>query len=77
MTKSPTLRVETSDPASSTTPMNSWPIDEPSGVVVIEWYGCRSLPHTQAGETRTSASVDISISGSEASTTRTSPAPYM
>jgi hypothetical protein len=37
ITRSPAFTVLTADPVSSTTPMNSWPIGEPSAEAGIEW----------------------------------------
>ena len=76
ITKSPGVTVVTSAPTSSTTPISSCPIELPSAEVGAEWYGCRSLPQTQARVTRTSASVGCWSFGSGAVITRTSPAPY-
>src|SRR6476659_11087182 len=39
MTKSPRCTPDTSEPISSTTPMNSWPIVLPCSDTGMEWYG--------------------------------------
>lgn len=41
----------------------------------MSWYGCRSLPHTQARTIRTNASLGFSIMGSGPLITRISPTP--
>ena len=76
-TRSPFLTVVTSEPMSSTTPMNSWPIRAGPSAGDMERYGCRSLPQTQDAVMRTSASVGCLMTESGTSSTRTSPAPYM
>src|SRR4051812_36930813 len=76
-TRSPLFTVVTSEPVSSTTPMNSCPIRAGSPADGIEPYGHRSLPQMQEAVTRTSASVGSLITESGTSSTRTSPAPYM
>src|SRR4051794_1805022 len=76
-TRSLFLTVVTSEPVSSTTPMNSCPIRAGSPADGIEPYGHRSLPQMQEAVTRTSASVGNLITESGTSSTRTSPAPYM
>src|SRR3954453_1373774 len=76
-TKSPFLTVVTSEPVSSTTPMNSCPIRAGPSADDIEPYGHRSLPQMQEAVMRTSASVGCLTTESGTSSTRTSPAPYM
>src|SRR5215218_1696672 len=76
-TRSPFLTVVTSEPASSTTPMNSWPMRAGPSAGDMEPYGHRSLPQMQEAVTRTSASVGCLMTESGTSSTRTSPAPYM
>ena len=65
----------TSEPVSSTIPMNSWPMRPPSSVASRLLYGQRSLPQMQEWVMRTTASVGFSTFGSGTSSTRTSPAP--
>src|SRR3954471_6124928 len=64
MTKSPTFRVETVDPSSSTMPTNSWPMRVGSVTGRAPRYGHRSEPQMQDATTRTRASVGCSIFGS-------------
>src|SRR5215217_4415289 len=75
-TRSPLLTLLTSEPVSSTTPMNSWPIRAGPSAGDLEPYGHRSLPQMQEAVTRTSASVGCLMTESGTSSTRTSPAPY-
>src|SRR4051794_17315782 len=76
-TRSPFFTVVTSEPVSSTTPMNSCPIRAGPSAGDIEPYGHRSLPQMQEAVMRTSASVGCLIAESGTSSTRTSPAPYI
>src|SRR3954452_11995047 len=76
-TRSPFLTVVTSEPVSSTTPMNSCPMRAGPSAGDIEPYGHRSLPQMQEAVMRTSASVGRLMTESGTSSPRTSPAPYM
>src|SRR3954449_236271 len=76
-TRSPFLTVVTSEPVSSTTPMNSCPIRAGPSAGDIEPYGHRSLPQMHEAVMRMSASVGCLTTESGTSSTRTSPAPYM
>ena len=71
------MRLLTSAPTSSTTPIASWPIWRPVSPGFIDLYGQRSLPQIAARVTRTTASVGWTISGSGTFSTRTSPAACM
>src|SRR3990167_7839153 len=77
MTRSPRFTVRTSGPASSTTPMNSWPITAPgcTSAPPRPWYWCRSDPQTALVVIRSTTSVDWTIFGSATVSTRTSPTP--
>ena len=57
MTRSPGATVLTSEPASVTTPTNSWPIRRGNVVAACPRYPCRSDPQTQLAVTVTTASV--------------------
>src|SRR3954466_2952146 len=76
-TRSPFSTVVTSEPVSSTTPMNSCPIRAGPSAGGIDPYGHRSLPQMQEAVMRTSASVGCLTTESGTSSTRTSPALYM
>src|SRR4051812_25874360 len=76
-TRSPFLTVLTSEPVSSTTPMNSCPIRAGPLSADIEPYGHRSLPQMQEAVMRTRASVGCLMTESGTSSIRTSPASYM
>src|SRR3989338_8645006 len=76
-TRSPGLTFRTSGPASSTTPMNSWPITAPgcTSAPPRPWYWCRSDPQTALVVIRSTTSVGWTIFGSATVSTRTSPTP--
>jgi hypothetical protein len=75
-TRSPFCTSRTAGPASSTTPMNSWPITTPgSSPVTRPWYWWRSEPHTALVVMRSTTSVGSMIRGSATDSTRTSPGP--
>ena len=57
ITKSPTVRLVTSSPTLSTTPMNSWPMAAGRRVGLTPRYGHRSEPQTQDAVTLTTTSV--------------------
>ena len=71
------LTLRTSEPTSSTTPMNSWPIRRPGSRGSSGLYGQRSCRRCTARVTRTSASVGSMTLASGTVSMRTSPAPYM
>src|SRR4051812_1143808 len=71
-TRSPTDRLSTSDPFSTTSPMNSWPRISPGSIVgTYPSYRCRSEPQIAVELTRTMASCLFRIEGSGTSRTST------
>src|SRR3954453_8544053 len=67
--------VETWSPTSSTMPTYSCPIGEGPPTASMPRYGHRSEPHTQAADSRITASVGSTMVGRSRSSTRTSPGP--
>ena len=75
----PAARVVTAAPASSTTPMNSWPMMAPvctSAPPPRPWYWCRSEPHTALVVMLSRTSVGSTSLGSATSVARTSLTPW-
>jgi hypothetical protein len=79
ITRSPRARPCTPGPASSTVPMNSWPMIAPvwtSAPPPRPWYWWRSEPQTALVVIRTTMSVESTSRGSATSSARTSPTPW-
>src|SRR5215207_8350655 len=69
-TRSPTLRFDTPDPSSTTSPMNSCPTTSPGSIVGMKpLYMCRSEPQIAVEVIRTIASRLLRILGSGTSCT--------
>src|SRR6187402_3403942 len=71
-TRSPTFRLETPRPSSTTSPMNSWPSTSPFSMLGTKpLYKCRSEPQIAVLVTRMMASRGLKIWGSGTSWTST------